>query len=39
MRLSALLLALVTDQPLSRDDRFELAVLILKLLRRERPAH
>ncbi len=33
MRLSALLLALITDQPLSRDERWEIARLILQLLR------
>jgi hypothetical protein len=32
--LSRLLLALITDQPLSRDDRWQLAVLLLQLLRR-----
>jgi hypothetical protein len=35
--LSHLLLALVTDQPLSRDDRWQLAVLLLQLLRRSAP--
>lgn len=33
MPLSALLLKLVTDEPLSRDERWEIAVLILRLLR------
>ena len=35
MRLSELLLALITDRPLSRDDRWQLARLILQLLRRQ----
>ena len=32
--LSVLLLDLITDKPLSRDDRWQIAVVLLKSLRR-----
>ena len=37
--LSELLLALVTDQPLSKAERWEIALHVLRLVRRLREAH